>query len=200
MTTGPHKSKNIADQAPKTLGGLASTSTLFPPTQGLLGRPNTTGRTHWGTRFGYFGTDRILQTYLAGTEVLALRFTARTRFGAIDLDATSPYHTLRTVAALFTAAQAHNLRPTLCRSSESGGWHVYLWAQDFVASASMHATLRAIAESAGIDRFENGVCEIYPDPNHAKQAFRLPAQAGFAWLSSAPQPTPLSRRSCRRST
>lgn len=157
---------------------------LFPPTQGLLGRPNPTGRTHWGTRFGYFGTDRILRTYLTGTEVLALRFTTRTRFGALDLDAGSLYHTPATVAALFAAAAARNLTLTLCRSSESGGWHVYLWAEEFVAISAMHATLRSLAEAAGITRFENGTCEVYPDPQHAKQAFRLPAQAGFAWLTA----------------
>ncbi len=56
-------------------------------------------------------------------------------------------------------------------------------ADDFVASADMHALLRQLAQDAGIARFENGVCEVTPDPQHARQAFRLPCQAGFAWLS-----------------
>jgi len=117
--------------------------------------------------------------------LLALRFTEKTRFGALDLDVASPHRTLATFAALETAATLRGLRLTLCRSSSSGGWHVYLWADDFVASTDMHAVLWRIAEGAGITHFKNGVCELYPDPHHARQAFRLPCQAEFAWLSPA---------------
>ena len=161
---------------------------LFPPAQGVQGTPTPENRTKWGTRFGYYTTPRVLAAYSSGAShrgphLLALRFTDRTRFGALDLDAASPYRTIATFAALETAARARGLRLTLCRSSLSGGWHVYLWADDFVASADMHALLHRIAEEAGITRFENGVCEVYPDPQHARQAFRLPCQAGFAWLS-----------------
>lgn len=174
-----------------TAGGLevgTRIAALFPPAQGVLGRPGPNGRTRWGARFGYFSAARILAAYEsgirpAGPDIVALRFTDRTRFGVLDIDSASPFRTLDTFAALAAAANAQGLRLTLCRSSPSGGWHTYLWTDDFVASADMHAVLRRLAEDAGIDRFENGICEVYPDPLHARQALRLPCQAGFAWLS-----------------
>ncbi len=161
---------------------------LFPPAHGVQGTPTPGHRTKWGTRFGYFSAPRILAAYATGLtrrrpQLLALRFTEKTRYGGIDLDASSPHRNLATFAAFQAAAEPRGLRLTLCRSSSSGGWHVYLWADDFVASADMHALLRFVAEEAGIADFKNGVCELFPDPHHARQAFRLPCQVGFAWLS-----------------
>lgn len=178
-------------QIPKTRfdASLSSKVTsLFPPAQGVQGTPTPEGRTKWGTRFGFFTAPRILAAFSSGLsrrgpQLLALRFTEKTRFGAIDLDVTSPHRTLASFAALETAATHRGLRLTLCRSSTSGGWHVYLWANDFVAGTDMHAVLRRVAEEAGIRQLKNGVCEFYPDPHHPRQAFRLPCQAGFAWLS-----------------
>lgn len=186
MARAPVPRHPAGDAVPPALA--LQVTACFPPAQGVQGTPTPENRTKWGTRFGYYTAPRILAAYSSGTSqrgphLLALRFTDRTRFGALDLDAASPYRTLATFAALETAASARGLRLTLCRSSLSGGWHVYLWADDFVASADMHTLLRRTAEEAGIARFENGVCEVYPDPQHARQAFRLPCQAGFAWLS-----------------
>ena len=177
--------------APRHLLGpdaLKHVESLFTTGFGVIGRHVPGGKTVWGRRFGRFGVEQIARVLSGdGTEapeILAMRFGERTRYGLLDLDASSPYRTLETYSRVARCASDLGLRVSLCRSSDSGGWHVYLWASEKVATGVMSAALFAVARGAGLEQFRDGVCEVYPDPARPRKAVRLPGQAGFAWLSA----------------
>jgi hypothetical protein len=67
---------------------------------------------------------------------------------------------------------------TLYRSSESGGWHLYLFMDDWAGSEEIHDTLKAWLTWQGYE-IRNGTLEIFPCNN----GLRVPLQRGFAWLN-----------------
>lgn len=160
---------------------------LFPPAYGVVGVAQERGKTTWGASFGWFSKPRIRAALMGalpgrGRRVLALRFTNVSRFGAIDIDSGSIFHNRNTSDRLFLAASNLGLKATLCQSSESGGWHYYVWFKEFHPARFIYELLRDISVAAGITTFEKGTCELYPDYSHPAQAFRLPCQTGFEFL------------------
>jgi hypothetical protein len=108
------------------------------------------------------------------------------KYAVLDIDAGSRYHTregLQKITSLLEKAgiSEHNLY----RSSESGGWHLYIFFDAPVSSKDLHRQLYHLLK---LHDFEvaKGTLEIFPHPgeNSVGQGLRLPLQPGFAWLNS----------------
>jgi hypothetical protein len=108
------------------------------------------------------------------------------KYAVLDIDAGSRYHSkegLQKITSLLEKAgiSEHNLY----RSSESGGWHLYLFFDAPVSSKDLHRQLYNLLK---LHDFEvaKGTLEIFPHPgeNSVGQGLRLPLQPGFAWINS----------------
>lgn len=70
------------------------------------------------------------------------------------------------------------------RSSESGGWHIYLFFDAPISSRDLYKQLSQLFK---LHDFEvaKGTLEIFPHPGNKSlgQGLRLPLQPGFAWLN-----------------
>lgn len=112
------------------------------------------------------------------TSIWGLRWGPQTQFAVLDIDAGSKYHNAQELKKLQEKLAAVGLIGTLFRSSESGGWHLYLFMDDWAGSEEIHDTLKAWLTWQGYE-IRNGTLEIFP----ANNGLRLPLQAGFAWLN-----------------
>lgn len=102
----------------------------------------------------------------------------RTRFAVLDVDQESKYHS-RTELERLTANLADiGLTATLYQSSDSNGWHVYLFFDEWEDSEEVKQSLKRWLRALGYE-IKSGVLEIFPSGN----ALRLPLQKGFAWLA-----------------
>ena len=106
-----------------------------------------------------------------------MRCGERTRHGVLDIDETSKYHSAAELLELAGKLAAVGLTPTPYQSSDSGGWHVYLFLDDWEESRDVQETLRAWLTAQGYE-IRGGTLELFPSGN----GLRLPLQAGFAWL------------------
>jgi len=103
----------------------------------------------------------------------------KTRHAVLDLDIQSRYHNAAELQKLQAHLSAVGLYAIPYRSSESGGWHLYLPFSDWVESDQVNQTLKTWLKSLGYE-IASGQLEIFPSGN----ALRLPLQKGFAWLNS----------------
>lgn len=101
----------------------------------------------------------------------------QTHHAALDIDAKSKYHSAQELAKLQEKLAAVGLTATPYRSSESGGWHLYVFFDDWADSAEVESSLKAWLKFQGYE-IKSGTLEIFPSGN----ALRLPLQPGFAWL------------------
>jgi hypothetical protein len=69
------------------------------------------------------------------------------------------------------------LTTTPYQSSSSGGWHLYLFLDQWENSKEVQESLRELLAANGYE-IRNGVLEVFPSGN----GLRLPLQAGFGWL------------------
>ena len=109
-----------------------------------------------------------------------------TRFAVLDIDTKSRYHNRRALDSLIRALMGAGLNePVLYRSSESEGWHLYLFFADKVPSLELHRTLSEFLRSSGYV-IQKGTLEIFPNPGRDSLGcgLRLPLQPGWAWLDS----------------
>ena len=151
---------------------------LFPNRmQGILRPPGcktwTTVSKHWPI------PDETILSAVTGQEasVWGLRWGQQTRVAVLDVDQGSKYHSSLELQKLQTKLAAVELKATTYRSSESGGWHLYLFWQDWADCCDLQETLKAWLYSQGYE-IRNGTLEIFPSGN----GLRLPLQPGFAWL------------------
>jgi hypothetical protein len=109
-----------------------------------------------------------------------VRWAEKTRFAVLDIDAESKYHNTLQLERLTQILDEANLRPAVYQSSESGGWHLYLFLDDWEICADIEQVLRAWLT---VNDFEirGGTLEVFP----SKNGLRLPLQRGFAWLNAA---------------
>ncbi|MBX9725439.1 MAG: hypothetical protein K2X81_28840 [Candidatus Obscuribacterales bacterium] len=134
----------------------------------------TTVSKHWPI------PDETIASAIAGQEksTWGLRWGPQTLFAVLDIDAGSKYHNAQALQKLQEKLAAVGLIGTLYRSSESGGWHLYLFMDDWVCSEDIHDTLKAWLTWQGYE-IRNGTLELFPCNN----GLRLPLQAGCAWLN-----------------
>jgi len=102
----------------------------------------------------------------------------KTRHAVLDIDAKSKYHNAADLQKLQAQLSAVGLYAISYRSSDSGGWHLYLPFEEWAESDEVNQTLKTWLKSLGYE-IASGQLEIFPSGN----ALRLPLQKGFAWLA-----------------
>lgn len=112
--------------------------------------------------------------------VWGCRWGDETRFAVFDIDAGSKYHTAEELRKLTKGLETIRLISTVYRSSESGGWHVYLFFEKWQDCTEVQRTLKAWLAANGYE-IRNGILEVFPSGN----GLRLPLQSGFAWLNAS---------------
>lgn len=123
--------------------------------------------------------DETILAAVAGKErnVYGLRWADQTRFAVLDIDAGGRYHSAQELQRLLEILAGVSLTATLYQSSDSGGWHIYVFLDQWETSNEVQETLRAWLVANGYE-IRGGQLEIFPSGN----GLRLPLQAGFAWL------------------
>lgn len=103
----------------------------------------------------------------------------KTKHAVLDIDAGSQYRNSDELQKLQTRLAVVGLIAQPYQSSNSGGWHLYLFLDDWAECDEVHQLLKAWLKSLGYV-IKSGQLEIFPSGN----ALRLPLQSGFAWLNS----------------
>ncbi|MFX7969153.1 hypothetical protein ABTK45_19870, partial [Acinetobacter baumannii] len=67
----------------------------------------------------------------------------QTHHAVLDIDAGSKYHSVQELAKLREKLAAVGLTATPYRSSESGGWHLYIFLDDWANSDEVENSLKA---------------------------------------------------------
>jgi len=117
---------------------------------------------------------------------LGCRAGKSTRFAVLDIDVGSRHHNKQSLQKLLKVLSDANLpHSSLFRSSTSGGWHLYLFFDEPVNSATLREQL---AKLLVLHDFQvtKGQLEIFPSPRRDGSCglgLRLPLQPGFAWLN-----------------
>lgn len=101
-------------------------------------------------------------------------------FAVLDIDEGSQYHNAVELEKLLDELLSVGLSAVPYRSSESGGWHLYLPFIQAEQSDEVEATLKRWLRTVGYE-IRGGQLEVFPTGN----ALRLPLQPGFAWLDES---------------
>lgn len=116
---------------------------------------------------------------------LGTRASKASRYAVLDIDAGSKYHSLQglnSITALLTKAGID--QTNLYRSSESNGWHLYIFFDSPISSRDLREQLVQLFQ---LHDFEvaKGTLEIFPHLGSGSigQGLRLPLQPGWAWLN-----------------
>ncbi|MBA3858194.1 MAG: hypothetical protein C0507_14915 [Cyanobacteria bacterium PR.3.49] len=154
---------------------------LYPNrVQGILRPPGvkawTTVSKHWPI------PDETILSAIAGEEknLYGLRWGEQTRFAVFDIDNRSKYHKAGELQKLQEELAAVGLRAQPYQSSDSGGWHVYIFLDEWTDSSNLRETLKKWLYGLGYE-IRNGTLEIFP----SGMGLRLPLQPGFAWLDDS---------------
>ena len=106
-------------------------------------------------------------------------WASETRHGVIDIDQGSKYHNPKELQELTENLALVGLKLVPYQSSNSGGWHLYYFLEDWTHSKEVEKTLKAYL-LANKYEIKSGSLEIFPSGN----ALRLPLQSGFGWLDT----------------
>lgn len=101
----------------------------------------------------------------------------QTHHAVLDVDAKSKYHNAQELTKLQDKLAAVGLTAAPYRSSESGGWHLYIFFDDWAECSEVEKTIKAWLKFHAYE-IKSGTLEIFPSGN----ALRLPLQPGFGWL------------------
>jgi hypothetical protein len=101
----------------------------------------------------------------------------KTRHAVLDVDQGSKYHNSASLSELAKKLADIGLKLTVYQSSSSGGWHLYLFFDDWAECSQVNESLKVWLKFHGYE-IRSGVLELFPSGN----ALRLPLQKGFAWL------------------
>ncbi len=118
--------------------------------------------------------------YLLGTRAAKASY-----YAVIDIDAGSKYHNLDSLKKITRVLAEAGIEETnLYRSSESGGWHLYIWFDAPVSCRDLRAQLFQLFDLHDFE-INKGTLEIFPHVGEKSlgQGLRLPLQEGFAWLN-----------------
>jgi len=116
---------------------------------------------------------------------LGCRAGKASKFAVIDIDAGSKYHDAAGLKKICSLLEKAGIAETnLYRSSESGGWHLYIFFDAPVSSKDLRNQLFQLFRLHDFD-IAKGTLEIFPHPGEQSlgQGLRLPLQRGFAWLN-----------------
>lgn len=118
--------------------------------------------------------------YFIGT-----RWGRANRYAVLDIDINSKYHNekqYKRIKKLLRKAGIEN--SCLYRSSDSGGWHIYIFFDEPVSTRDLQKQFHSLFVLSGYT-VAKGQLEIFPTPcDRLNKGFglRLPLQEGFAWL------------------
>ncbi|MGH9553655.1 MAG: TOTE conflict system archaeo-eukaryotic primase domain-containing protein, partial [Terriglobales bacterium] len=118
--------------------------------------------------------------------LLGCRSGKTTRFAILDIDAGSPYHRQDRLHQLIELLMESGLtEPAVYRSSDSDGWHIYMFFEQEVPSRELQLLLDQLLRANGFS-IQKGKLEIFPNRgiNNVGYGVRLPLQRDFAWLNS----------------
>ncbi len=133
-------------------------------------------------------TDSEILKAVAGVHpryFLGCRAGKASKFAVIDIDKGSKYHNLAGIKKLCSVLEkAGILETNLYQSSESGGWHLYIFFDAPVSSKDLRNQLFQLFKMHDFE-IAKGTLEIFPHPGERSlgQGLRLPLQRGFAWLN-----------------
>ena len=113
------------------------------------------------------------------SEIYGLKFGDETRFAVLDIDKNSQYRNALELGNLQTKLAAVGLIAKPYRSSESGGWHLYIFFEEWANRDQVQRCLSDWLRAHGYE-IRNGVLEVNP----SGMGLRLPLQPGFAWLDN----------------
>lgn len=136
------------------------------------------GSRAWVTRYSQL-SDALISAGVAGTLpfLVGAKSGITTRFAVLDIDKSSKYHTIDNLCRLRLELLGIGLQCAPYRSSDSGGWHVYLFFDEQVPSKEARELLTAWLKAKGYE-IKHGTLEVFP----SGMGLRLPLQRGFAWL------------------
>lgn len=110
----------------------------------------------------------------------------KTWFAVIDIDKLSRYHNKKSLQEIRKVLIDAGLRNhALYRSSDSGGWYLYIFFQEPVSTSQLRVALVQLLTASGYV-IKNGELEVFPNPGKEGTdgfGLRLPLQPGFAWLN-----------------
>lgn len=118
--------------------------------------------------------------------ILGARAGRASKYAVIDIDAGSRYHNSRELQKITEILGDAGLpNSVLYRSSDSGGWHLYLFFDEPISSSDLRRQLVTLFKLKGFE-IAKGTLEIFPHTSDTSlgQGLRLPLQHGFAWLNS----------------
>ncbi len=133
-------------------------------------------------------TDSEILKAIAGVHpkfFLGCRAGRASKFAVIDIDKGSKYHNLAGIKKLCSVLEkAGILETNLYQSSESGGWHLYIFFDAPVSSKDLRNQLFQLFRMYDFE-IAKGTLEIFPHPGEKTlgQGLRLPLQRGFAWIN-----------------
>ena len=113
------------------------------------------------------------------SEIYGLKFGDETRFAVLDIDKNSQYRNALELGNLQAKLAAVGLIAKPYRSSESGGWHLYIFFEEWANRDQVQRCLSDWLRAHGYE-IRNGILEVNP----SGMGLRLPLQSGFAWLDN----------------
>jgi hypothetical protein len=140
------------------------------------------GYRNWTTISKHFPLpDETILAAIDGkkSEIYGLKFGDETRFAVLDIDKNSQYRNALELENLQAKLAAVGLIAKPYRSSESGGWHLYIFFEEWANRDQVQHCLSDWLRAHGYE-IRNGVLEVNP----SGMGLRLPLQPGFAWLDN----------------
>src|ERR1700737_4241475 len=96
-------------------------------------------------------------------ERLGARAGKTTRFAVFDINSKSQYHNKKELHRLMSALMDSGLaEPRLYRSSDSGGWHLYIFFDEPVPALELHRVLVQLLRAGGFT-IKKGTLEVFPN-------------------------------------
>lgn len=154
---------------------------------GYIYKPLTGGSWHTANENWRLPDSEILKAIACAHPkfFIGTRAGKTTRFAVLDIDQKSRFHNKESLDKLLQVLAAAGLgKSSLYRSSDSGGWHLYLFFDEPIHSAELRRHLFLLLTLSGFD-VGKGQLEIFPHPGEQGSmglGLRLPMQPGFAWL------------------
>lgn len=143
------------------------------------------GDDEWVTthRFPLGDSDVLRSVCFQSDRIYGCRFPWSSRFAVLDIDAGGRYHSPEQIKLLQGALEASGITSfTVYRSSDSGGYHLYIPFDSEIRADDLNWGLTAIVRDFGFIP-SKGNLEIYPPRDVDSQALRLPLQHGWAFLN-----------------
>lgn len=156
---------------------------------GYIYKPLTAGGSWLSAKEQWTLTDSEVLKAIACAHpryLLGARAGKTARFAVLDIDTKSQYHKKKELHRLIaTLTDAGLTEPCLYQSSDSGGWHLYIYLDEPVPSLELHRLLVQLLQCSGFT-VKKGTLEVFPNPGDGSLGYglRLPLQPGFAWVNS----------------